>query len=124
MKQILVVEDDPDLAKMLARILDHEGYSVATCEDGAAALHHLDSNPVDLLITDLMMPGMEGEEMLLELRRRRKSPAVPVILISASAVRAQVAERLDVEASLSKPFDTEELVQLVASFLEPAPAAD
>lgn len=125
MKRILVVEDDPDLAKMLARILTHEGYEVATCADGAEALRHLDDHPVDLLVTDLMMPGMEGEEMLLELRRRRSSPMVPVILVSASAVREQVANRLKVEASLSKPFDTEELVQLVATLLEPAdePAA-
>jgi len=119
-KRILVVEDDLDLSKMLTRILEHEGYSVTTCTDGEAALRHLESHPVDLLITDLMMPGMEGEELLLELKRRRDAPPVPVILISASAVRAQVAERLNVEASLSKPFDTEELVQLVASFVEPA----
>lgn len=120
MKHILVVEDDPDLAKMLVRILENEGHAVATCADGAAALRHLDEHPVDLLITDLMMPGMEGEEMLLELRRRRSSPSVPVILVSASAVRATVAKRLNVEASLSKPFDTDELVQLVATLLEPA----
>lgn len=120
MKRILVVEDDPDLAKMLARILVHEGYEVATCGDGEAALRHLDDHPVDLLVTDLMMPGMEGEEMLLELRRRRSSPTVPVILVSASAMREQVADRLKVEASLSKPFDSEELVQLVATLLEPS----
>lgn len=124
MGRILVVEDDPDLAKMLARILGHEGYAVATCSDGAAALRHLEAEPVDLLITDLMMPGMEGEELLFELRRR--DHPMPVILISASAVRAQVADRLKVEASLSKPFDTEELVQLVASLLDPPedPSAD
>lgn len=120
MKRILVVEDDPDLAKMLKRILGHDGYAVATCSDGEAALRYLDEGPVDLLITDLMMPGMEGEELLVELRRREGKPPTPVILISASAVRAQVADRLRVEASLAKPFETEELRQLVASFLEPA----
>lgn len=119
MKRILVVEDDPDLAKMLMRILSHDGYSVASCSDGEAALRHLDEHPVDLMITDLMMPGMEGEELLMELRRRKGLPPIPVILISASAMRATVAERLKVEASLSKPFDTEELRQLVASFLDP-----
>lgn len=119
MKRILVVEDDPDLAKMLSRILGHDGYSVATVSDGEAALRHLETEPADLLITDLMMPGMEGEELLLELRRREGHGAIPVILISASAMRATVAERLKVEASLAKPFDTEELRQLVASFLEP-----
>jgi len=118
MKSVLVVEDDPDLAKMLKRILSHDGYSVATCADGEAALEYLGAQSVDLLITDLMMPGMEGEELLMELRRRKGMASIPVILISASAMRATVAERLKVEASLAKPFDTEELRQLVASFLD------
>ena len=121
MKRVLVVEDDPDLAKMLQRILSHDGYSVTTCSDGEAALRLLDDSPVDLLITDLMMPGMEGEELLIELRRRKGLPSIPVILISASAMRATIADRLQVEASLAKPFDTEELRQLVASFLDPTP---
>lgn len=121
MKRILVVEDDPDLAKMLQRILSHDGYGVTTCSDGEAALRHLDEHPVDLLITDLMMPGMEGEELLIELRRRKGSASIPVILLSASAMRRTIAERLRVEASLAKPFDIEELHQLVASFLDPIP---
>ena len=118
-KRILIVEDDPDLAKMLRRILTHDGYAVATASDGRAALRYLDEHPTDLLITDLMMPGMEGEEMLVELRsRRRGGKQIPVILISASAVREKVAERLEVEASLEKPFDTEELRQLVTMLLD------
>ncbi|MAQ17822.1 MAG: hypothetical protein CMN30_23875 [Sandaracinus sp.] len=115
-KHVLVVEDDLDLAKMVCRMLGHDGYAVASVTDGEAALEHIATHPVDLLITDLMMPGMEGEELLLELRRRHDR--LPVILLSASAVREQVADRLKVDASLGKPFETDELRQLVATLLD------
>ena len=94
-KHVLVVEDDLDLAKMVCRMLGHDGYAVASVTDGEAALEHIATHPVDLLITDLMMPGMEGEELLLELRRRHDR--LPVILLSASAVREQVAEEAVLE---------------------------
>ena len=111
-----VVEDDADLARMLCRVLGHDGYRVASVSDGSAALAHIAAHPVDLLITDLMMPGMEGEELLTALRAQRRR--LPVILLSASAVREQVARRLRVDASLAKPFELEEVRQLVATLLD------
>jgi DNA-binding response OmpR family regulator len=118
LRRILLVEDDLDLCKMLRRILEHDGYVVDEAHDGHAALSAYEAARPDLILTDLMMPGMEGEELLTELRRRHDDDSTPVLLLSASATREQTAARQKVAASLAKPFDTEELRQLVAALLD------
>ena len=82
MATILVVDDEPLMRSMMSRILEQDGYSVLTAEDGSDALSVFRSHEreIDLLISDVSMPGMDGAELAAELTA--KSPGLPVLLMS------------------------------------------
>ncbi len=116
MSRILVVDDDPEIVRLLRRGLVYEGYEVDTAADGPQALAAARDNPPDLVILDVMMPGMDGVEVT---RRLRQANSVPILLLTAkSAVQDKVAG-LDSGADdyLVKPFDFNELVARVRALL-------
>lgn len=113
---VLVVEDDPDLRELIVRTLRHAGYVVREACDGEQALEACAELP-DLILADLMMPQMDGETFLSTLRQRVPDFDVPVVLLSASAARDEVATRLGVRTVLSKPFDVADLQELVAELV-------
>ncbi len=115
---LLVADDDPGLRESLERTLTREGYTVALASDGRAALERLQSGGVDLVVTDLKMPGLTG----LELLRAAKAiaPDVDVILLTAfgtveEAVKAMKDGAYDF---LTKPFRREQLLKLIDKALE------
>src|ERR671925_709777 len=115
---LLVADDDPGLRESLERTLTREGYRVLLASDGRAALERLQSGAVDLILTDLKMPGLTG----LELLRAAKAiaPDVDVILLTAfgtveEAVKAMKDGAYDF---LTKPFRREQLLKLVDKALE------
>lgn len=119
--RVLLVEDDPDLSKMMTRLLSADGHRVVAVSDGEAALQACAEEMPKVIVADLMLPKMDGEEFLLQLRRRyAEAIRIPVILVTASAIREEVAARAEVAASLAKPFDTDELRLLVRDFLSPS----
>lgn len=83
MLRVLVVDDEPAVARSLGRLLAHFGFEVRTCGDGPTALGLLEAAPSDVLLTDLHMPGMGGVALLVESRRRW--PQVRRVLMSALA---------------------------------------
>jgi two-component system KDP operon response regulator KdpE len=113
---VLVVDDQPEITRLVAISLEHEGFRVITALDGPAALEHLsDSNP-DLLLLDLMMPGMSGYDVLRELQEHHP---VPVILLSALRSAAQLSHGLDLGADdyVTKPFDPHELAARIRAVM-------
>lgn len=80
MPHILLVEDEPLVALVLETALADEGFDVSTAPDGIAALRLADSTEIDLLLTDVLMPGMDGIELVATLRARR--PELPVVLMT------------------------------------------
>ncbi|WP_006746726.1 sigma-54-dependent transcriptional regulator [Thioalkalivibrio paradoxus] len=107
--RILIVEDEPDVARMLARMIDDLGdYRIETCLDAAAFPGFL-SDPPDLVLTDLMMPGLDGFEVIE--RVKRVDPDLPVVVISAYATleNAVLAMRAGAFDFLAKPFRPESL---------------
>jgi len=106
---ILVVEDNPDLRQFLYDVLADD-YPVTLAENGELALEALDAGAPDLVITDLMMPGMDGERFIRELRRRQTSH-IPVLVLSARADDALRGTLLEdfVQDYLTKPFSPQEL---------------
>src|SRR5207245_1086772 len=80
---ILVVDDNEDNRDMLSRRLKNEGYDVSTVENGQHALGWLKSQPVDLILLDVMMPGIDGYEVLIQLKDDNTWRDIPVIMISA-----------------------------------------
>ena len=111
---ILVLDDDPSLRHMLQVLLEQDGYAVITAGDVQSALAQCKVQLPDLMIVDLMLPIEDGEMFLREFRRRWRQEQVPTIVLSASSARNEIARRLGVEATLSKPFFAEDLRELVA----------
>ncbi|MEC7522699.1 MAG: response regulator [Myxococcota bacterium] len=106
---ILVIDDDPDLCAMLKRALEHGGHRVVTANDGMQAIRAFELNRPSVLLVDLMMPQLDGEELL----RVLGSPRPPVILITASVRREEVATKFSVDAAFEKPFDVSDVVATV-----------
>ena len=113
-KTILVLDDDPSLRHMLQVLLEQDGHAVITAGDVQSALAQCKVQLPDLMVVDLMLPIEDGEMFLREFRRRWRHEEVPAIVLSASSARHEIARRLGVEATLSKPFFAEDLRELVA----------
>lgn len=115
---ILAVDDTPDNLLLLEAILSEEGYNIHTVEDGASALKHIESCPPDLILLDVMMPGMNGYEVTQHIRKNPAIPFIPILLITAFD-HSSVVEGLDMGADefVRKPVDPEELLARVRSLL-------
>ena len=98
---------------MLQVLLEQDGYEVITAGDVQSALAQCKVQLPDLMVVDLMLPIEDGEMFLREFRRRWRHEEVPAIVLSASSARNEIARRLGVEATLSKPFFAEDLRELV-----------
>jgi DNA-binding response OmpR family regulator len=125
--RILVVEDEPRLRELLRLYLEREGHSVTDAGDGSTALATFDEAGADLVILDLMLPGMQGESVLEALR---SAGDVPVLITSAKRSDAEriAGLRLGADDYLAKPFNPHELTARVAAILRrtrpPASADD
>jgi two-component system, cell cycle sensor histidine kinase and response regulator CckA len=118
--QVLLVEDDAAARSVFQRVLEREGYSVIPAADGGEALRLLEQThvPVDVLVTDVQMPGMLGDALVIEVRRAW--PELPVLFISAESSFARLPGDAGGRSRfLLKPFAPEELTASVASLLRP-----
>lgn len=117
MKRVLVVEDQRDLASLLAHNLRHEGLDVRTVEDGREALPTVRSWEPDLVILDLMLPGLDGFEILRGIRGDGRD--VPVLILSARGEEQDKIRgfRLDADQYVTKPFSLVELLERVHALL-------
>ena len=115
---ILVVEDDPLARDLLTSVLSDEGYEVMAAENGEQALAAIGTISPDLLTLDLDLPGIAGDLILAELRRRDETRELPVVIVSAKhPIPADV--RTMAQAIVPKPFDIDELLTVVRSFAPP-----
>ena len=116
---ILVVDDEPDISALVAFHLARESYRVRTVADGTEALRAIEAEPPDLVVLDLMLPGMPGLEVLRELRRHPTTEGVPVVLLTARREEQDRLEGLKLGADdyVSKPFSPQELVLRVGAVL-------
>ena len=116
--RILIVDDQERVAEVIATALAHAGYECETCRSGASALAAVEQRGADAVVTDWKMEGMDGMELLREIRRRR--PELPVILITAygSVSSAVAAMREGAFDYVTKPFDNDELRATIARALE------
>jgi CheY-like chemotaxis protein len=118
--RVLLVEDDLDLAEVTCQWLMQDGFSVVMARDGARALAALDSFTPDVIVADLMMPGMDGFVFLREYRRR-PGPQAPVLVVSAFSGFLEAVQKLGPVAFLQKPFDIEALEQHVLALARGEP---
>jgi DNA-binding response OmpR family regulator len=115
-KTILILDDDEDLRGLLRRVLERDGWEVVLAADAPAALELCERQRPALMIVDLMLPHMDGEEFLEEYRSRFEGSPPAVVLLSASEVREEVARRLELDVSLPKPFEIDEIREIVRQY--------
>jgi len=120
MKRILIVDDDEALRLLMCQVLVRAGYEVQAAESGAVALKLFRQQPADLVITDIIMPEMEGLETIIEFLKQR--PKLKILAISGGGRFGAddylpIAGALGAALTLAKPFSLEELENAVRSLL-------
>ena len=120
---ILCVDDTPANLKLLENILVPRGYEVVSVANGSDALLKVKSLSIDLILLDLMMPGMDGLQVSRKIKNNKKSRNIPIVILTAYTGAGSFIESLgsEVYAYLQKPFKTEELVKIVKAALAQSP---
>src|SRR5918994_3059876 len=111
MKTVLVVDDEPVLRGIMREILNEEGYAVIEAADGHVMLEIMTRERPDLVLMDVMMPGVDGREAYRQLRSRPENRDVPVVMMSA-AVQSHGLDP-SIAGFVPKPFDIPDLITLV-----------
>ena len=116
MTRVLIVEDEPDLADPLAYLLRREGYDVEIAEDGPSALSAFRERGADIVLLDLMLPGMPGTEVC---RQIRASSSVPIIMLTAKDSEVDIVVGLELGADdyVTKPYSARELIARIRAVL-------
>jgi len=113
--RILVVDDDPAIREYVRDVLELEDHEVRFAVDGPSALEALAEERPDAMILDVMMPGLNGHEVLARVRQADGGPGLPVIMLTAKADETEGWQAFDGGADyfLAKPFDSEELLRFL-----------
>ena len=117
---ILVADDEPGLVRLMQFNLEMEGYRVLTARNGEEALETARAHHPDLIILDVMMPKLDGFEVLKRLREESQTESIPVIMLTALSHERSISQGWELGADfyLTKPFDPSELLEVVRRFLE------
>ena len=115
-EKILVVDDDINICELLRLYLVKEGYNVVTCNDGLSAVSMCESESPDLMLLDIMLPGLDGWQVCREIRKKSN---VPIIMLTAKSETFDKILGLELGADdyISKPFDTKEVIARVKAVL-------
>jgi DNA-binding response OmpR family regulator len=117
MERVLIVDDDPDIQKLVSYNLNQAGFRVSTATTGLAALESVQKQPPDLIILDIMLPDLDGLEVCRKLRRQDKFRRIPIIMLTARTqeIDRVVGFELGADDYVMKPFSPRELVLRVKS---------
>jgi DNA-binding response OmpR family regulator len=120
MARILVVDDDPDIRRLLSVLLEGEGHGVESAPDGEKALEMISNNDPDLVVLDVMMPKKDGYTVLKEMKSSGIRESTKVLVLTARAAEADWLRgyKLGADHYLTKPFDTDEFVRVIDELLE------
>ena len=122
--KILVIEDEPDILEVIQYNLEREGCTVLVCRDGEQGLSRMRTDDPDLVILDLMLPGMDGVELCRRAKADPVTRAIPILMVTAKSEESDVVLGLGLGAEdyLSKPFSPRELIARVKVVLRRGPA--
>jgi CheY-like chemotaxis protein len=118
-QSILVIEDNPDNSKLVTWILEDEDYQVTCCETAEAGLEAMHQQPFDAVLMDISLPGMDGKEATRQIRQHPRWQELPVIALTAHAVKGEHESILDsgVTDLITKPLDEELLIKRLRELL-------
>lgn len=109
-KRILVCDDDQGISDVLTIILDQEGYEAYILNNGKGIQKKIEKFKPDLILLDIMMPGIDGKEITRILKRDQKTSKIPIIIFSALNNPDQIAKNIGADDFLAKPFNITDLV--------------
>lgn len=114
-KRVLLAEDEPNIVESLTFILERSGFEVATTTNGRQALEVAQSDTPDILILDVMLPELDGYEVLRRLRADTRTKALPVLMVTAKGQREdrETAMKCGADMFITKPFVNSELIAAV-----------
>ncbi len=118
-KRILVVDDDQDILTLERKILEREGYIVSCANDGTEAMKKLELVQFDLILLDIMMPGIDGFEVSRAIQREVGKKSIPIVFVTARDDSESMREgfRSGGTVFLSKPFTSNQLIRLVKAMI-------
>ncbi|UCE52904.1 MAG: response regulator [Desulfobacterales bacterium] len=121
MQRVLVIDDEPQIRSLLRLILEREGFEVEEATDGIAGIKIYRQNPVDLIISDLIMPNKDGIGMIIELKK--EFPDVKIIAMSGGGLNKpegylEGAKKLGAQRTLTKPIDRDKLLRAIKDILK------
>ncbi|MFA0963990.1 PleD family two-component system response regulator [Roseivirga sp. BDSF3-8] len=120
MGKILMVEDDPGIMEVSKIILEKAGHTFIGLREGETILQTVAIEKPDLILLDLMLPGVNGSEIATKLKKNPESKEIPVVVVSARYNIKQIAEEIGSDGYLSKPFEIEDLTDLAEKYLQKA----
>ena len=118
-KKILLVDDEADIRELMILRLEKAGYRIETVADGQEALDSVERDPPDLVLLDLRLPGMRGEEVCRRLKADDKLKRIPIILFTASVKHiCEEFKECGADDCLVKPFEPAELLEKIKKFVK------
>ncbi len=116
---ILVVDDEPDLVEIVRFRLEKDGYQVLSAGDGRAGLAAAIEKSPDLVVLDVMMPGLDGFEVLFQMKNNPKTKDTPVVMLTAKTDMTSISKGwgMDVDNYVTKPFNVDDLAKTVKNVL-------
>jgi CheY-like chemotaxis protein len=119
-KKVMIVDDERNLRELISAILEPEGYEVIQAEDGEDALEKLKTIRPDLILLDMMMPGMSGREVCEKIRTNEKTKDLKVVFLTVarfSELGKEELKRLKVLDYITKPFDNNDLIKRIKKII-------
>lgn len=119
-RRILIVEDEESLLKLESILLSTRGYKVTGVSDGLAALREIEQNSPDLILLDIMMPGIDGFEVCRRVKENPATQRIPVVMLTAKKSFADQARGVEVgaDAYLTKPFKSGKIIEIIEGLLQ------
>ncbi|MFD2584213.1 PleD family two-component system response regulator [Pedobacter vanadiisoli] len=117
-KKILVCDDDEGILEMLELLLEEDGYQVVLEPNSVNALRTIERESPDLILLDIWMPMISGDQILKSLRDNHKASSTPVLMYSASTDGKNIAESCGADSYISKPFDLTVLLKKIEGLLQ------
>lgn len=117
-KYVLLVDDDEGILDVSTIILNERGYKVEQMMDPEGIYKRIKKDPPGVILLDLWMPQLSGEEILQNLKNNKRTSSIPVIVVSASKDTEVISKRLGADGYINKPFDITELEKVVSKYID------
>ena len=117
-KQILVIDDDPDIGVMIKLMLEFKGYSVKITDRGKNIAGMLRDNTIDLIIMDMLLSGINGVDICRQLKQSAETACIPLIMISAHPNAKEICLEAGADEFISKPFDMQDILTKIDRLIQ------